>query len=342
MRRISTVSGLAIVSLAALAFLGCGGGGGYGGGGGSSSNGIATSISISPDTATASVGGSQQYKAVTEDSSGNKLTGVPLIWKSSNPSVATVDGNGVANAVGTGTTSITASVTYNSGGAYTTGAGTTYTSNNATLTVTSMDSVMGTAATGHAVAGALITMKDASGKTAVTESGDDGRFMLSTAGMKEPFLIKADDGRGHTLFGAAGNAGGANVTPVTDVMVRAWYAAHGSTPEAAFADINSHPAPDAKSLVLLDRNFATLLDKALAAEGVDSRKFSPLSTSFNADGTGFDAVLDNTRVVTGPHLQLQDGLAGRTTEIGFTGKTVSFSTRGADDAAPMTQKFDLP
>jgi hypothetical protein len=344
MRRISTLFGLTTVSLAALMLLACGGAGGYGSssssGGGTS--GIATNISISPSTASITMGGSQQYKATSEDSNGKKLSGVPLIWSSSNTAVATVDGNGVASAMGTGTTSITASVTYSSGGAYTTGAGTTYTSNSATLTVTTMSAVAGTAATGHAMAGALITLKDAGGKSAVTESSDQGRFSFSTAGLKGPFLIKADDGRGRALFGVAAEDGGANVNTVTDVMVRTWYAAHGSTPEAAFADMGAHPAPDAKSLSLMDKNFAGLLDKALTAEGLDSRHFSPASTSFNADGTGFDAVLDHTSALTGSHLQLQDGLAGRMTDIGFNGKTVNFSTRDMNEDKMQTKSFDLP
>jgi hypothetical protein len=345
MRRISTLSGLTVVSLATLMLLACGGGGGYGGGSSSSGGsvgGIATNISISPATAAITTTGTQQYTATTEDPSGNKVNGVILTWTSSNMAVATVDGNGLASAVGSGSTSITASVTYNSSGVYTTGMGTTYTSNKATLTVTTMDAVMGVAATGHALPGALITMKDAAGKTAVTESGDDGRFSFSTAGLKAPFLIKADDGRGHIMFGAAAAAGGANVDTVTDVMLRTWYAAHGSTPEAAFADVSGHPAPDAKSLVLLDKSFAGLLDKALTAEGLDSRKFSLAATSFNADSSGFDAVLDHTSAVTGSHLQLQDGLGGRMTEIGFSGKTVTFSTHGVDDDAMQTQRFDLP
>ena len=347
MRRISTFIGLTTISLATLLLLACGGAGGaYGGGGGSSSGGsgssIATSITISPSTASITSTGTQQYSATTENASGAKLTGVPLIWKSSNPTVATVNSNGMATAVGTGTTSITASVTYNSGGVYTTGNGTTYTSNMATLTVTTMDMVMGVTATGRAMAGALVTMKDATGKSTVTESSDTGRFSLSTAGLKGPFLIKADDGRGRVLFGTAADAGGANVDTVTDLMVRAWYAAHGSTPEAAFADMSAHPAPDAKSLSLLDKNFAGLLDKALAAEGLDSGHFSPSSTAFNADSTGFDAVLDHLSAVTGSRLQLQDGLAGRMTEIGFTGKTVNFSTHGVDDATMQTRSFDLP
>jgi Big-like domain-containing protein len=346
MRRISTLFGLTTVSLAALMLLACGGGSGYGGGssssGGGSTSGIATNISISPTTASIAMSGTQQYTAVAEDSDGKKLSGVPLVWSSSNMAVATVDGNGLASAVGTGTTSITASVTYSNSGVYTTGTGTTYTSNSATLTVTTMSAVAGTAATGHAMAGALITLKDAGGKSAVTASSAQGRFNFSTAGLKGPFLIKADDGRGRALFGVAAEDGGANVNTVTDVMVRTWYAAHGSTPEAAFADMGAHPAPDAKSLSLMDKNFAGLLDKALAAEGLDSRHFSPASTSFNADGTGFDAVLDHTSAITGSHLQLQDGLAGRMTDIGFNGKTVNFSTHGIEGDAVQTQQFDLP
>ncbi|HEY4126811.1 MAG TPA: Ig-like domain-containing protein [Gammaproteobacteria bacterium] len=345
MRRSATVIGLTTACLSVLLFLGCGGGaGGYGSSSssGSTPSNIATEIVISPSTAAISMGGMQQYKAVTKNSSGTTITGVILTWTSSNTAVATVDSNGNASAVGTGTTSITASVTYNNNGVYTTGTGTTYTSNMATLTVTAMNAVMGTAATGHALSGALITLKDADGKSQSTVSGDDGRFSFSTAGLKAPFLMKADDGRGRVLFGTAAADGGANIDTATDLMVRSWYMAHGSTPEAAFPDMQNHPAPDGKSLSLIDKHFTRLLGTALTAEGLDSRHFSLVSTSFNADGTGFDAVLDHTRALTGSHLQLQDGLAGQVTDIGFEGKTMNLSTRGMDDAAPTTVRIDLP
>ncbi|HEY3859344.1 MAG TPA: Ig-like domain-containing protein [Gammaproteobacteria bacterium] len=345
MRRSATILGLSLACLATLLFLGCGGGaGGYGGGSSSSSttSSIATNISISPDTSTIAVSGTQQYKAVSKDASGNTLSGVTLSWASANPAVATIDSNGLATAVGAGTTGITASVTYNSNGVYTTGTGTTYTSNMATLTVTATMAVMGTAATGHALAGALITLKDADGKSQSTVSGDDGRFSFSTAGLKAPFLMEADDGRGRVLFGTAAADGGANIDTATDLMVRSWYMAHGSTPEAAFADMAGHPAPDAKSLSILDKQFTGLLGSALTTEGLDSPHFSLVSTAFNADGTGFDAVLDHTQVLVGSHLQLLDGLAGQMTDISIDGKTLSFTTHGMDDAAPQTERIDLP
>ena len=340
MRRVITFAGLTLASLATLFFLGCGGGysgGSYGGGGGGGT-GIATSIVITPTSASISMGATKQFTAVTKDSSGNTLTGVPLVWKSSNTAVATVSGTGLATSVGLGTTKITASVTY-SGGVY--GMGTTYTSNMATLTVTTSDSVMGIAATGHALAGALITLKDATGKSQVAMSGDDGRFQISIAGLQAPFLLKADDGRGQVLFSAAAEAGAANLDTLTDAMLRAWYGTHGSTPEAAFADMAAHPAPDAKSLAALDKNFSEVLAPALAAEGIDQEAFKLFSTSFNADSTGFDALLDNTRVTTADtHLSLD--VAGSVTQISFSPGTLEFSKALADGQAMSLSRFVMP
>lgn len=321
MRKIIVISGLCLVSLITLLFYGCGGGvGSYGGGGGSSSSGIATNITITPNVATVTVSSMATFKAVSKDGNGNTLTGVPLVWNSSNTAVATVDNNGVATGVALGTAEITASVTYTSSGGYTTGTGTTYTSNMAKLTVATTIDAMGIVATGHALVGALVTLKDAQGRSQTALSDAHGRFQISTAGLQAPFLLKADDGRGHPMFGATAAAGGANIDTVTDVMLRAWYAAHGTTPEQAFADMAAHPAPDAKSLQALDHAFNGVLKDAMTSQGVDPDKFNLFSTAFNADSTGFDAVLDNTHVATSGKLELQDGLMGRSTDVSGLGR----------------------
>ena len=321
MRRFPALIGLGLVCLALLFFLGCGGGGygggSYGGGGGGGMTGIATNIMITPTTSSVTVSGMQTYTAVSKDASGNVLTGVSLVWHTSNPSVATINSGGVATGVAVGTTSITASVTY-SGGMYGTGA--TYTSNMATLTVTAMNDVMGVVATGHALAGAVVTLKDVSGKSQTGMSDAEGHFQLSVAGMQGPFLVRADDGRGHSLFGASAAAGVANVDTVTDLMLRAYYAGRGSTPEQAFMDMRAHPAPDAKTLEGLDHSFNGVLHDALAMEGLDPDKFSLFATPFTANSTGFDAVLDNVSVAAGRTLELQDALMGRTTEVNGLGK----------------------
>ena len=343
MRKIFVLCSLGLVSGLAL-LSGCGGGGGAygGGGGGGTAPGIITSLIVSPATASVTVSGMQTFTVVTKDANGNVVTGTAVKWRSSNPAVATISSSGVATGVAVGSTSITASVTYSSGGIYTTGPGTTYTSNMATLTVTTMSDVMGVVATGRALAGALVTLKDADGRIQTAMSDAQGHFQLSVAGMQGPFLVRADDGRGHAMFGAAAAAGVANVDTVTDLMLRAWYAAHGSTPEQAFASLGAHPEPDAKALRTMNRAFGGVLHDALAAEGLDADKFDLFATPFMADGTGFDAVLDNTRAMTVKTLKLRDGLMGRSTDVSFNQGGLDLMTRGTDAQAELTQRVELP
>ena len=54
------------------------------------------------------MGGAQQFSATLKDARGNVLTGRSVTWASSTATVATVDANGVARAVGIGVATITA------------------------------------------------------------------------------------------------------------------------------------------------------------------------------------------------------------------------------------------
>jgi uncharacterized protein YjdB len=84
------------------------------------------SITLSPTSATIAVGQTQQFSGSGTTNSGQTVTGTGASWASSNISVATVDQNGLATAVGVGTTTISATV--QTGGGPVTGS--------ATLTVT--------------------------------------------------------------------------------------------------------------------------------------------------------------------------------------------------------------
>ena len=303
--------------LSFLILVACGGGGGYGGGGGGGGGStIITQITITPGTASVAKGKTQQYVAVTKDMNGNTVDGSNLLsWSSSNTSVATVNSSGLATAKGIGTTTITASVSYNSSGGIYGGSGTpiTYTSNVAKLSITASDAIMGTAAVGSPFVGALVTLKDAHGQTETGMTDSEGRFLVSTAGLRSPFLIKAEDNMGHVLFSTRSGEGIANVTPVTDSMVRAWYAAHGTTADAAFAAPTTHPAPDAASLDKLNALYTQALAAALVSQGLDAKDFSFIATSFNADNTGADRVLDNLQVHGG--VSLEDMLGNMHIEI---------------------------
>ncbi|MGH7668327.1 MAG: Ig-like domain-containing protein [Gemmatimonadaceae bacterium] len=66
------------------------------------------SISISPNPASATVGQSTQFTATARDSSGNALTGRPVVWLSSAPAVEAVDTTGKGTAMSTGSATISA------------------------------------------------------------------------------------------------------------------------------------------------------------------------------------------------------------------------------------------
>ncbi len=68
-----------------------------------------TSVEVSPTASTIPVGGQQQFTARGLDQFGNEMTGLTFTWESTNPSVATVDSNGLATGLGIGTTTIRAS-----------------------------------------------------------------------------------------------------------------------------------------------------------------------------------------------------------------------------------------
>src|SRR2546428_678693 len=65
-------------------------------------------ITVSPPSASMTVGGTSQVTATLKDLSGSVLTGLPIAWTSSNPTVATVTGSGLATAVAAGPSTISA------------------------------------------------------------------------------------------------------------------------------------------------------------------------------------------------------------------------------------------
>ena len=69
----------------------------------------AASITVTPESATlTSVGETVQLEAVVYDIDGVDINGAPVIWSSSDPAVATADGDGLVSAVSNGTAQITA------------------------------------------------------------------------------------------------------------------------------------------------------------------------------------------------------------------------------------------
>lgn len=77
--------------------------------------GIVAAVVVSPDSADIPVGETQQFTAALVDLHGDPITGPAVTWSSSDPSVATIDGGGLATGLAVGVTTITATAQAASG-----------------------------------------------------------------------------------------------------------------------------------------------------------------------------------------------------------------------------------
>ncbi len=74
------------------------------------------SVSVGPDSLEVAVGSQAQLTATAHDAQGNVVTGRPVQWSSSDPSVATVSATGLVTGLATGSTEILAEVDGQTGG----------------------------------------------------------------------------------------------------------------------------------------------------------------------------------------------------------------------------------
>ncbi len=163
--------------------------------------------------------------------------------------------------------------------------------------------ISGTAATGAALAGFTVTVKDSTGKIATATTSATGAYTLSTSGLTAPFLVQITLPSGTRLYSVSADLNTAtvvNITPVTDLILRSWYGVQGITPDSAFANPSGAPAPTALQVRTIAQTILQVLQLALnnnAAGITDAAEL--ISKPFVADHTGLDRLLDNARFVLG-------------------------------------------
>lgn len=158
----------------------------------------------------------------------------------------------------------------------------------------------GTVAAGAPIIG-TVTIKDANGTIRPTPIEANGKYKVDVTGLVAPFKLRA---QGHVgsidvdLYSAAMTAdigGTVNITPFTDLIV-AQIAGEVASSYFARAD-TSKLTQDA-----LDKEKArvsAILKDVLTAAHVDTA-IDLFRTSFNADHTGFDQVMDVIKVTVDP------------------------------------------
>ncbi len=165
----------------------------------------------------------------------------------------------------------------------------------------STPSVSGTAATGAAIAGATVTLKDSAGNTRTATTASDGTFSIATGTLTPPFLlvVTSPSGTFYSVSADANTVATVNITPLTDLIVRSWYDVQGVTTDAAFADpaLNVPPSPTAVAVVgsVVENAVQLWLNQA----GVTSGSTNLISTPFSANSSGVDQVLDQSQISAG-------------------------------------------
>ncbi len=201
--------------------------------------------------------------------------------------------------------------------------------------------ISGVVATGAAVPGATVTVKDADPATAdVTRTADDqGAYTIDVSSLKPPLVISASGTQNGeavtvvavvpTLSSNASNT--ANVTSLTNAIA-ALIAPGGdlnalSTPATLASAATPAKVVNASALVVntlkSDTHFSSLLGK----------DFDPLTTPFKPDGTGIDAVLDKVVVQASATGVSIANLAAPTTDSGAAAPVVLTAAQTATPTA---------
>jgi len=150
----------------------------------------------------------------------------------------------------------------------------------------------GTAATGAPIANANLVATNAKGEQVTVRTAADGSYTVSIADAA-PYLLSITDTAGKVWYSYAAQQGVANITPLTTLAL---LDSNGKKPLADlaknWASANLSSAAVLASAAKVNANLQTLM----AANGLDAKTYNVFATPFSANHTGFDAVLDATRI----------------------------------------------
>ena len=163
----------------------------------------------------------------------------------------------------------------------------------------------GTAGDGVPIAGAHVTVTDASGATAITTTDSGGCYRTKITGFVSPLIVKVVKANGdvyHSLTTQPvlpGSFQTINLSGLTDKIASDVAKAGGGNGSAQLKPqhIENNLSVISESITEIKAMLATVIEKA----GLDATTFDPLNTPFVTNRAGYDNVLDNTVVTKVPN-----------------------------------------
>lgn len=164
-------------------------------------------------------------------------------------------------------------------------------------------SLTGTAAAGAPIAGATVTLSDSANRSVTAITSATGGYTFDTTGLSAPFLLQLTTPAGRRLYSVTADSAAskvANLTPLTDLIVRSWYAVQGTAADAAFADTVAAPAPSQQQAESVASAVLAVMQRPLsAANAAIASPLDLITRPFSANHTGLDGVLDQTSISYG-------------------------------------------
>ena len=158
--------------------------------------------------------------------------------------------------------------------------------------------ISGTAALGLPIANATVTFKAADGSKNSTTTGATGKFnAVVTSSKSGASLLRVSLPNGNTLYSIASGNGTTNIHPFTDLIVRNWFKGKNIDINAEFEnDIAISQLPTVDQVNAIKSAIKELFALILAKYNLPT-DFDLLSSAFDANGSGFDNLLDKSHVV---------------------------------------------
>jgi hypothetical protein len=202
--------------------------------------------------------------------------------------------------------------------------------------------ISGTAAAGAPIVG-IVNIKGANGATASSAIELDGYYSIDVSNLTAPYILYAEGAVGDktiSIYSAAVSAGTINITPITDFILRN---ALGAPAEGAYDNWNSVQV-DESSLIEAENDVQNQLAPMLAGAGV-ATEVDLISTAFDTNHTGMDAVLDGLDIsYNGSMATITNNLTGSsyTDDISLAndGTGLPASDQGAT-AAALTDRQEM-
>ena len=203
-------------------------------------------------------------------------------------------------------------------------------------------SLSGTAAVGAPLTNATITVKDRNGVSTTGTTGADGKYSVDVSTLTAPFLLKVTAAGNPDRYSVGSQAGIVNLTPLTDMVVRNYYRARGLDVATVFTALSStDPIPTTDEVALLVNQTKNLVARSLEGNGVDADGYNFMTTAFDANNAGVDAVLASSTLTDNGTTMTLTVISGGTTQTSLVTANAGTSivtaattvTNGANTAA---------